>query len=93
VKRALVAAITGLGACLGACTSGGTPDCDGGSCGYTVPETGPEEGGVPDSSVESSAPDASSADSGDAADGGGGSDGPGVSDAADGGVATDGGAG
>jgi hypothetical protein len=65
VKRRPAAAIVlaGLGAYLGACTSGGTPDCDGGLCGYAVPETGPEEGGGPDSSVEASAPDASLADS------------------------------
>jgi hypothetical protein len=35
-----------LGAYLGACTSGATPDCEGGVCGYGIPETGPEEGGA-----------------------------------------------
>ena len=34
-----------LGACFGACTSGATPDCDGGVCGYGNAETGPEEAG------------------------------------------------
>jgi hypothetical protein len=39
-----VAAVAFAG-CLGACTSGSTPDCDGGVCGYGNPDTGPEEAG------------------------------------------------
>jgi hypothetical protein len=35
-----------LGASLGACTSGATPNCEGGVCGYDIAETGPEEGGA-----------------------------------------------
>jgi hypothetical protein len=57
--------VVAAGANLGACTSGGTPDCDGGACGYTASDTGPEEGGT-DSSVETSAPEASPADAADA---------------------------
>jgi hypothetical protein len=60
---AAAAVVVGFGANLGACTSGGTPDCDGGACGYTVSETGAEEGGG-DSSMDTSAPDASGADGG-----------------------------
>ena len=82
--------VVGVGANLGACTSGGTPDCDGGACGYTASETGAEEGGTPDSSTESSAPDtsvetsapeASSPDAApDATESGSGLDGSGAAD-------------
>jgi hypothetical protein len=44
VKGALaafaVALVVAAEAGLGACTSGTTPDCDGGVCGYTIAETG-----------------------------------------------------
>lgn len=38
-------AALGAGASLGACTSGATPDCEGGVCGYGIAEGGPEEAG------------------------------------------------
>jgi hypothetical protein len=62
MKLALaVIAVTGaggLGLYLAACTSGTTPNCDGGVCGYEVPETGPEEAGPEEAGDASGASDA-----------------------------------
>jgi hypothetical protein len=50
-----VAAVA-LAACLVACTSGATPDCDGGVCGYGNAETGPEEAGEAGPPADTGAP-------------------------------------
>jgi hypothetical protein len=64
-----MASVALLFALLGGCTSGATPDCDGGVCGYAVPETGSQaDDASGDGSSESATPDGSSMDS--AGDGG-----------------------
>ncbi len=50
-----------LGVWAAACTSGATPDCEGGVCGYGLVEGGPEEGG--DGNASEAGDDASTMDS------------------------------
>jgi hypothetical protein len=58
LARAAIAVTLGAALCanLGACTSGTTPNCEGGVCGYEIAETGPEEAGEAGSPADTGSP-------------------------------------